>query len=98
MLARGGNGDRAMTDMPPLLEVTDLVKHYAVRGGVLRRRIGTVHAVDGVSFSVGKGETLGLVGESGCGKSTVARTVLRLVEPSGGALQLNGTDITGLSK
>jgi len=54
-----------MTDTRPLLEVTDLVKHYAVRGGVLRRRIGTVHAVDGVSFSVGKGETLGLVGESG---------------------------------
>jgi peptide/nickel transport system ATP-binding protein/oligopeptide transport system ATP-binding protein len=87
-----------MTDARPLLEVTDLVKHYAVRGGILRRRIGTVHAVDGVSFSVGKGETLGLVGESGCGKSTVARTVLRLVEPSSGAIKLNGTDITGLSK
>ena len=75
-----------MTDQRPLLEVTDLVKHYAVRGGVLRRRVGTVHAVDGVSFSVGKGETLGLVGESGCGKSTVARSVLRLVEPSSGAI------------
>ena len=87
-----------MTDQRPLLEVTDLVKHYAVRGGVLRRRIGTVHAVDGVSFSVGKGETLGLVGESGCGKSTVARSVLRLVEPSSGAIKLNGTDIIGLSK
>ena len=87
-----------MTDQRPLLEVTDLVKHYAVRGGVLRRRVGTVHAVDGVSFSVGKGETLGLVGESGCGKSTVARSVLRLVEPSSGAIKLNGTDITGLSK
>ena len=57
-----------------------------------------MHAVDGVSFSVGKGETLGLVGESGCGKSTVARSVLRLVEPSCGAIKLNGTDITGLSK
>jgi oligopeptide transport system ATP-binding protein len=87
-----------MTETPPLLEVTDLVKHYAVRGGVLRRRIGTVHAVDGVSFSLAAGETLGLVGESGCGKSTVARSVLRLVEPSSGAIRLNGTDITRLSK
>src|ERR1700749_2731817 len=86
------------TEKRPLLEVTDLVKHYAVRGGVLRRRIGTVHAVDGVSFSLGAGETLGLVGESGCGKSTVARSVLRLVEPSSGAIRLDGTDITGLSK
>ena len=81
-----------------MLEVNDLVKHYAVRGGVLRRRIGTVHAVDGVSFSLDAGETLGLVGESGCGKSTVARSVLRLVEPSSGNIRLNGTDITRLGK
>jgi oligopeptide transport system ATP-binding protein len=87
-----------MTDASPLLEVTDLVKHYAVRGGVLRRRIGTVHAVDGVSFSLATGETLGLVGESGCGKSTVARSVLRLIEPSSGAIRLDGTDITRLGK
>ena len=87
-----------MTNTPALLEVTDLVKHYAVRGGVLRRRVGTVHSVDGVSFSVGKGETLGLVGESGCGKSTVARSVLRLVEPSSGTIRLNGCDITRLGK
>ena len=87
-----------MTDVNPLLEVTDLVKHYAVRGGVLRRRIGTVHAVDGVSFSLSTGETLGLVGESGCGKSTVARSVLRLIEPSSGAIRLDGTDITRLGK
>src|SRR5689334_11020964 len=87
-----------MSETRPLLEVKDLVKHYAVRGGVLRRQVGTVHAVDGVSFSVGKGETLALVGESGCGKSTVARSVLRLVEPSSGAIKLNGTDITRLSK
>ncbi|WP_407168069.1 ABC transporter ATP-binding protein [Bradyrhizobium sp. ORS 111] len=87
-----------MTEQRPLLEVTDLVKHYAVRGGVLRRQIGTVHAVDGVSFSLGAGETLGLVGESGCGKSTVARTVLRLIEPTGGAIKLDGEDIAPLSK
>lgn len=87
-----------MTEAGPLLEVTDLVKHYAVRGGVLRRRIGTVHAVDGVSFSLSTGETLGLVGESGCGKSTVARSVLRLIEPSSGAIRLDGTDITRLGK
>ena len=86
------------TEKRPLLEVTDLVKHYAVRGGVLRRRIGTVHAVDGVSFSLGTGETLGLVGESGCGKSTVARSVMRLVEPSSGSIKLDGTDITTLGK
>ena len=72
-----------MSEARPLLEVTDLVKHYPVRAGVLRRRVGTVHAVDGVSFSVGAGEPLGLVGESGCGKSTVARSVLRLVEIPG---------------
>jgi peptide/nickel transport system ATP-binding protein/oligopeptide transport system ATP-binding protein len=87
-----------MTDATPLLEVTDLVKHYAVRGGILRRRVGTVHAVDGVSFSVGVGETLGLVGESGCGKSTVARSVLRLVEPTSGSIRLNGVDVTHLGK
>jgi peptide/nickel transport system ATP-binding protein/oligopeptide transport system ATP-binding protein len=87
-----------MTGTPPLLEVTDLVKHYPVRSGILRRRAGTVHAVDGVSFSLGAGETLGLVGESGCGKSTVARSVLRLVEPTGGSIRLNGRDITHLGK
>ena len=69
-----------------------------MRGGVLRRRVGTVHAVDGVSFTVGVGETLGLVGESGCGKSTVARSILRLVEPTSGSIQLNGLDITHLGK
>src|ERR1700730_15762010 len=87
-----------MTDTPPLLEVTDLVKHYPVRSGILRRRAGTVHAVDGVSFAVGVGETLGLVGESGCGKSTVARSILRLVEPTGGSISLNRRDITPLGK
>jgi peptide/nickel transport system ATP-binding protein/oligopeptide transport system ATP-binding protein len=83
---------------PALLEVRDLVKHYPVRSGVLRRRAGTVHAVDGVSFSLHPGETLGLVGESGCGKSTVARSVLRLVEPTSGRIAIDGADITRLGK
>jgi oligopeptide transport system ATP-binding protein len=87
-----------MTDARALLEVSDLIKHYPVRGGVLRRKIGTVHAVDGVSFTVGVGETLGLVGESGCGKSTVARSILRLVEPTRGSIRINGRDITNLGK
>jgi oligopeptide/dipeptide ABC transporter ATP-binding protein len=87
-----------MSEQNPLLEVTDLVKHYPVRAGVLRRGVGIVHAVDGVSFSLSKGETLGLVGESGCGKSTVARSVLRLVEPTSGQIRIDGRDITHLSK
>ena len=87
-----------MTEARPLLEVTDLVKHYPLRSGLLRRRSGTVHAVDGVSFSLGVGETLGLVGESGCGKSTVARSVLRLVEPTSGQIRIDGQEITHLSK
>src|SRR6202012_4088875 len=93
-----GAMSETMTESRPLLEVTDLVKHYAVRGGVLRRRIGTVHAVDGISFAGATGETRGLVGESGCGKSTVARSVMRLVEPSSGSITLDGTDITRLGK
>jgi peptide/nickel transport system ATP-binding protein len=87
-----------MNETRPLLEVTDLVKNYPVHRGVLRRRVAAVHAVDGVSFSLGGGETLGLVGESGCGKSTVARTVLRLVEPTSGSIRVDGRDITRLSK
>jgi len=85
-----------MTDA--LLEVTDLKKHYPVRSGILRRTVGQVHSVDGVSFAIRVGETLGMVGESGCGKSTVARSILRLVEPTGGSIRLNGQDITHLGK
>jgi oligopeptide/dipeptide ABC transporter ATP-binding protein len=98
LLARRRNRGRAMTETRVLLEISDLQKHYPVRSGILRRKVGTVHAVDGVSFSVGVGETLGLVGESGCGKSTVARSILRLVEPTGGSIRLNGLDITHLGK
>ncbi|MFL6817023.1 MAG: ABC transporter ATP-binding protein [Bradyrhizobium sp.] len=87
-----------MSEAPVLLEVTDLKKHYPVRSGILRRAVGTVYAVDGVSFTLAAGETLGLVGESGCGKSTVARSVLRLVEPTSGSIRLNGREITHLSK
>src|SRR5262249_52517093 len=98
LLARHGAGEGIMSETRPLLEVKDLVKHYAVHGGGLRWHAGTVHAVDGDSFSLGVGETLGMVGESGCGKSTVARPVLRLVEPTSGSIKLNGTDIAPLSK
>jgi oligopeptide/dipeptide ABC transporter ATP-binding protein len=85
-------------NVAPLIEVTELRKYFPVRKGVLRRQVGQVHAVDGVSFSIREGETLGLVGESGCGKSTVGRAVLRLIEPTGGAIRLRGQDITHLGK
>jgi peptide/nickel transport system ATP-binding protein/oligopeptide transport system ATP-binding protein len=84
--------------MPPLIEVTDLKKHFPIRKGILGRTVGNVLAVDGISFSIGEGETLGLVGESGCGKTTVARTVLRLIEPTSGQIRIRGQEISGLSK
>ncbi|MDP6708646.1 MAG: dipeptide ABC transporter ATP-binding protein [Alphaproteobacteria bacterium] len=80
------------------MEVTDLKKHFPITKGLLSRTVGHVFAVDGVSFTIGEGETLGLVGESGCGKSTVGRTVLRLIEPTAGSIVVEGTDITGLGK
>jgi len=81
----------------PLLRVEGLTKHFPVRRGLIRRRqVGTVRAVDGVSFTLGKGETLALVGESGCGKSTTARMVLRLIDPTAGTVQFEDQDITAL--
>lgn len=81
----------------PSLEVTNLVKHFPIFGGLLQRQVGSVRAVDNVSFAVSRGETLGVVGESGCGKSTVGKTVLKLLEPSSGMIRLGGFDITNLS-
>jgi len=81
-----------------LLEVTELVKHFPVTQGILfRHQIGTVKAVDGISFSVDRGETLALVGESGCGKSTTARAVLRLLEPTAGSVRFDGEELTEAS-
>ena len=94
LLPRGG----VVSDAGALLEVRDLRKYFPVRGGVLRRVVANVKAVDGVSFDVPRGRTYGLVGESGCGKSTLGRAVLRLHEPTAGKITLDGTDITALDK
>jgi oligopeptide transport system ATP-binding protein len=76
-----------------LLEVEDLVKHYPVRVGLLRRQVAEVHAVCGVNFTLQRGETLGLVGESGCGKSTTARCIVRLASPTSGRIRFDGRDV-----
>jgi ABC-type oligopeptide transport system ATPase subunit len=99
---RKGGQDRYDGAMPDpvsqaLLEVRDLHVHFPVHSGVLQRTTGHVKAVDGVSFEVGRGETLGLVGESGCGKTTVGRAILRLIEPTSGAVRFDGRDVLAAS-
>lgn len=79
-----------------VLQVEGLVKHFPIHGGLLQRQVGAVRAVDGVTFSIRRGETLGLVGESGCGKSTIGKVVLKLVEPTAGRIVLAGEDVTAL--
>ena len=81
-----------------LLEVCDLVKHFPIRGGLFRGVVDKVHAVDGVSFTVAEGETLGIVGESGCGKSTAGRCILRLIEPTAGKVWFDGADLGAMDK
>jgi oligopeptide transport system ATP-binding protein len=84
---------RAPTSQEVVLKAEDLVKHYPIKAGVLRRTVGHVKAVDGVSFELYKGETLGIVGESGCGKSTLGRMLIRLEEPTAGKLTFDGVDM-----
>ena len=87
-----------MNAQMPLLQVRDLKKHFPIRGGLLGRQIGAVQAVDGVSFDIMRGETLGLVGESGCGKSTTGLLVLRLLEKTGGTVSFEGQELGKMKK
>jgi len=94
---RGSTNPTESTTARPILSVRHLVKHFPVRGGILRRTVGHVHAVDDVSFDVYPGETLGLVGESGCGKTTVGRSILRIVRPTSGAIVFDGRDLAAVA-
>ena len=81
-----------------LLEVKDLKKHFPIRAGLFQQTVGQVYAVDGISFTIAPGETLGLVGESGCGKSTTGKAIIKLIEPTAGEVRLNGRRIDGLGR
>ncbi|OKK10467.1 peptide ABC transporter ATPase [Streptomyces sp. CB02488] len=89
--------EQATDSREPLLRVEGLVKHFPIRKGLLGRQVAAVKAVDGIGFEVFPGETLGVVGESGCGKSTMGRLITRLIEPTGGKVEFEGRDITHLS-
>ena len=90
-------GAGPVKEQAPLLEVLDLVKYFPIRGGLLQRTVAHVKAVDGVTFRINHGETLGLIGESGSGKSTVARTILRLLPHTSGDAKLEGRSIFSAS-
>jgi ABC-type oligopeptide transport system ATPase subunit len=99
-MSEAGPAATGETPLPsvPLLSVRGLVKHFPVKKGLLQQTVGQVHAVDGISFDIAEGETLGLVGESGCGKSTAGKTILKLIEPTAGEIRVNGERIDQLSR
>ncbi len=96
--SRAPAGSTGTRSAEALLSVRDLAKHFPIHTGLLRRRTGAVRAVDGVSFDVARGETLAVVGESGCGKTTMGRSILRLIEPTGGSVHFDGVDVLSLDR